>query len=36
MTILVSKSSTDSNEPLNRTGNREKGDEGTLSHTATR
>ena len=34
MTLLVSKSSTNLNEPLNRTDNREKGEVSTFSHTA--
>ena len=32
MTLLVSKSSSDSNEPLNRTDDREKGEVSTFSH----
>ena len=32
MALLVSKSSTNSNGPLNKLGNREKGEDSTFSH----
>ena len=36
MALLVSKSSTNSNGPLNRTGHRENGEDSTFSHTTAR